>query len=475
MILKRLLIFALLLPAPALAGEVRGQASLDFLRAESRDAAPTDGIDPKLTAQELGMRLRLDLKELDDRLLVHLDYRGREPVGGNLKNQELRLLYRAEIGYELLEKKLLISLGRFVAPATLMLPIDGLRVDYKPLSDWRFMAFGGRRAISVSRRNLGFDRFRPAVGAQVSFTRPWLQLELAGAYTEDQAILIKGSRDNTEEVERNYGSGSLYARAFLRPIRQLMVGAQLAFLEQARYVLGPTWNSVEVDVEGFNVWNANAFADWRPLKQLQIDYTFHFQRATAYRAGLRLTDGGELDPDQAPTFIDNRLRIGWRPFNLGWIRARGRLRIRPDRQERRIGGSIRADRLGLRGLYVQGRLLYENIAFDQDVQNPPELDRLRWSAALGYRNYGVDAQVGARLIERFGSPVSGRFFNPAMAQLPDSIVDLSPFTLQTQRIFFLRAFYNRRFYFLGLDFERNLEDNEFRFMVQAGAFVDRSW
>ena len=476
--MKRFVFIGVVLLAPhtAWAGDFRGQAGLDILFAESRNSEPAQDVVPeRVAAQELGMRIRLDAREFDGRLRLAVDYRGREPVGGDVQNGTLRLLYQGEVSYALISDRLKVAGGRFIAPAALLLPIDGLRLEYQPTSRLSVTAYGGRRAISISRRNLGFDRIRPAVGAVVRYVDSWINAEVAGAYAEDEAILIKGSRDESQEAKEDYGSGNLYGRVMLRPIRELFVGGQISFLEQARYILGPGWGAVEVDVDTFNIWSANAFADWRPLKQLQVDYTFHLQHATAYRAGLRLADGEDLDADQAPVFIDNRLRLGWRPLNRGWVRLWGRLRSRPDRQERRVGASVRFDRLGIAGLYIDGRVRYEDIDFDDDVDDPPDLDRLRWSAAVGYRNFGLDARVGARLMERFGSPVSGRQFNGLQSDQPDKIVDLSPFTLETQRIVFVRAFYAQRVYFAGLDFERNLEDNEFRFMLQAGAFVEASW
>ena len=462
-------------PGVALAGDVRGQVGLDFLFAESRDDQPTDGVSERLAAQELGMRIRLDAREMENRLQLNVDYRGREPVGGDIQNSTLRLLYRGELSYSVIKDRLTLSGGRFIAPAALLLPVDGVSVRYTPAADLQLSVFAGRRAISISRRNLGFDRFRPAVGGTVRYVDDRLTMEVAGAYAEDQAVLLKGSVDDSQEVTEDYGSGSLYGRLMWRPYRKLLLGGQLSFLEQARYILGPGWQAVEVDVDTFNVWSANVYADWRPIKSAQVDYTFHYQSATAYRAGLRFEGQEELDEDQAPTFIDQRVRLGWRPFDLGWVRLRGRFRIRPDRQERRIGVAARADKLGIRGLYIEGRLFYDDIVFDEDVDNSPDLDRLWWSAAIGYRNSGLDAKGGVRLLERFGNRVSGRRFDPRQGNQPNSIVDLSPFTVQTQRIAFVRAFYSTRRFFAGVDFEGNLEDVEFRFVVQAGTYLEASW
>ena len=475
--MKKIVIVGALLFAPntATAGDVRGQVGMDFLFAESRDDEPTDGIRERLAAQELGMRIRFDARELDGRLRVDVDYRGREPVGGDIQNGALRLLYQGALSYEAVKGRVTIAAGRFIAPAALLLPVDGLKIDVSVLPELQISAFAGRRAISISRRNLGFDRYRPAVGGTARIVTSQLTVEVTGAYAEDQAVLIKGSADTSEEVTEDYGSGNLYGRLMWRPNRELLLGGQISFLEQARYVLGPSWRAVELDVNTFNVWSANAFADWRPFKGTQADYTIHFQRATAYRAGLRFEEGGEVDEEQAPLFFDQRLRLGWRPFDLGWIRVRGRFRTRPDRKEWRAGASLRVDRLGLRGLYVRGRLFYDNIVFDDDVDDPPDLDRLWWSAAIGFRDYGLDAQVGARLIERFGNVVSGRRFDPRQGGQPDSIVDLSPFSIQTQRLLFARAFYSRRRFFTGIDFEGNLGDNEYRFVVQAGTHLEAAW
>ncbi|MEL6185762.1 MAG: hypothetical protein AAFU79_14160 [Myxococcota bacterium] len=462
-------------PSVALAGDFRGQAGVDFLFAQSQDDVPTAGVPESLTAQELGMRIRFDAREFDGRLQLAVDYRGREPVGGDIQNSALRLLYQAELSFIVAKDVLTVSAGRFIAPAALLLPVDGARVAYSPSRKLHFGVFGGRRAISISRRNLDFDVFRPAVGGSVRFVDRGLQAEVAASYAEDQAVLLKGSADDSEEVTEDYGSAGVYGRVTARPVAQLLLGGQASFLEQARYIIGPQWSAVEVDVDAFNVWSGNVFADWRPLRALQLDYTFHYQEATAYRAGLRLADGAEVEEEQAPYFVDNRVRIGWRPFNRGWIRVRGRFRVRPDRQERRLGASLRADRIGIPGLYVDGRVWYDDIEFDEDAKEAPDLDRLWWSAALGFRNFGLDASVGVRLIDRFAGPVSGRAFNPGQAGQPADVVDLQPFTLETQRIAFLRAFYAQKVFFAGVDAELNVEDAEMRFMVQAGTFLEAAW
>ncbi|MBX2812079.1 MAG: hypothetical protein KTR25_09715 [Myxococcales bacterium] len=459
-----------LLSSIALGGEVRTQASLDYFYAESEDDNPPPGINAKLSAQELGMRLRIDFFELNNRLEVHVDYRGREPLDGDIKNDTLRLLYRGELQYQIVKKTLTAAIGRFIAPAALFLPVDGLRIEYNLSSDWLALAYFGRRAISTSRRNLDFDRFRPAAGGLLRYSRPWINAEIAGSYAEDKAILIKGSQDKSQERRRNYDNSHFYARATLRPNSRFMVGGQLSFMEQARYILGPGWADAQIDVNSTDIWSANFFADFRPIKGTQADYSFHYQKATSYRAAL-VDEAGVLDEDQAPEFLDNRIQLGWRPLNLGWIRVRGRWRIRPDRQEYRIGGSIRVDRLGLKGLYAKGRVLYEDIVFDDDVVDPPNLDRIRWAAGAGYQNSSLNAQAGVRLIDRYGARVSGRQSDGQA----NNIVDLNPFTLQTQRVAYLQLFYNQRSFFAGIDWEQNIEDNEFRFFIQSGAFVETSW
>ena len=67
-----------LLPGAAQAGSVDARAGTDFLRGS------TGGDGTSFAAQEIGLRFVLNLAEFDDRLHVHVDYRGREPIGGDV-------------------------------------------------------------------------------------------------------------------------------------------------------------------------------------------------------------------------------------------------------------------------------------------------------------------------------------------------------------------------------------------------------
>jgi len=441
----------LLLSAPAHAGSVDTEVAADFFRASSVFA------DETLASHEIGMRIRVDLRELEDRLEVHADYHGREPFGGDPMNAGHRLLYRAELSYALVEDRFTLGLGRFIPAAVMFTPVDGLRAELK-LGDFALRAFGGRRAITTSRRNVALDRFLPAAGLGLAYRSERYQAALGAGFSRDDLVLFEATR------EEPFDALSLYLDASARPIDALFLGGAISFLGRAGFTLGPVWSTVDVDVSALDLFNGHVWAEWRPLPSLRARYTFHHQSVAAFRA--RVSFGGATITDEAPRFLDNRIDLGWRFFDLGWLRPELRHRIRNDRTELRGGGRLEVDTLGVPGLVLRGRLLYEDVRFDAEG---PDLDRLLWSAAVGYKKYGVDAELGARLLERAAAPVSGR------ADVPREIEDLAPFVLDAQRVVFLRGFYSADEWFLGLDAEKSLEESELRFFVQAGVLWGAEW
>ena len=97
--------------ATAWAGQVDGSVGVDYFRSSSRREDPREPQVPRgLTAQDIGMRVRARLLELDDRLEVIVDYRGREAFGGQIAdgvaaNANHRLLYRGEVRYAIIEDR----------------------------------------------------------------------------------------------------------------------------------------------------------------------------------------------------------------------------------------------------------------------------------------------------------------------------------------------------------------------------------
>lgn len=452
-------VILLLVASEALAGEVDLEASIDVFRGESVLG------DDRQSGQELGHRLRLDLLELSDRLEVHIDYRGREPIGGDFENAALRLLYRGEVGFHIIDDTLFASLGRFIAPSAILLPVDGARVVVKPATGLSISAFGGRRAISTSRKNIDFDRFLPAAGGNVSYRWRWLDFDATAAFAKDDAFAFSGEGPRSLE----YDALNLYFRGTARPFRGLTAGAYVSLVDQAAFTLGPGWSTIDVEVETLGLFSALGFVDYRPLPMLRFAIDGQYQSVQAFRA--RTLEAGDIEvKDEAPKFFDARWSGAYRALDRGWVRARVRARRRGDRTELRFGGALDVDDLGLAGVYMRTWLTFEDVRFDEDAVEKPDLDRILWSAALGYRGFDLDVQGGARFIDRRALPLSGRADNP------EAIEDLAPFVLEAQRIAFLRAFYSPEHWFAGVDFEMNIEDpSETRVLVQVGTFLEASW
>ena len=429
----------------------------DFLRGEAKND------DLSLSAQEIGVSIGLRLKELEDRLHLDVDYRGREAVGGDVQNNSLRLLYEAEIGYAVVDDTFTVSLGRFVPDAPLFVPTDGLRLDLS-FSGVEVSAFGGRRAITSGRRNVAVDHFLPSAGGSVRYRSKTFYVSLDGAFARDQVSLLT---QNDDERIREFDAVGLMAHGAVRPTDDLLLGGSVSLAQRATYVLGPAWNGVELRTEALNLVNGLWFADWRILEMLRVAYQGHFQRTAIFRKGII----GEDDPIQDPNFFDNQVTVSAAPFELGWVRAHFRFRLRNDRREIRYGLSVEANELGIDGPYLLGRILFEDLSLD-DGKN---LDRLLWKAAAGFRRFGIDAQAGVSFLERTAAPVSGLAFDPRNPGNPVDPTDLSPFVLEARKVFFFRLFYSGEFWFAGADVERNLDGEEVRFLLQAGALWGAAW
>jgi hypothetical protein len=447
-------------------GTIDAEAAVDLLAANVVSDEPGSGTPAELTAFELGLRARLYATAFSRHAHVDFDYQGRQPIAGTSQNSAIHLIYKAEVSFDFLDKLLFLGVGRFLAPSAGLLPVDGLRAQLH-LSQFIFQVFGGRRAITSTRTgNVDLTTFLPAAGASVSFAMPRVQAELAGTLSRDQVPL--------GTTTQSFDAFSLSARAVGRPFDWLVLGAELSTAQRASYVLGPTWNSVELTARTVDLFSAVAFAEVRPLKTLRVAYDFRFQQAGLYREGIRLSpDDPQVTADGfTPRFIDNRLRVKWRPMGLGWLGPEVRFRIRPDRQEWRFGGF--AD---LAPDWAHGFCLRGNYTYEKMVQTGAELapDRSYWSASVGWRGLGLDVAAGASDVQRSVLPLSSRTYTP-YDDGPNKAVDLSPFVLASQRIAFVRAFYGTGIWFAGLDFEQSLTDGrERRFFLQLGARLEKEW
>lgn len=447
---------------------IDAEASVDVLTANAINTNVGAGDPAELTASEIGLGARLYATGFSRHAHLDVDYQGRQPVAGNAQNSAIHLLYKAELSADLLNHLLFIGVGRFLAPSAVMLPVDGARVH---LSLWKLelRVFGGRRAITSTRGNVDFSNFLPAAGGSAALTLPRLQAELGLSFSRDEVPLLKGTTKGA------FDALSAFGRATGRPFDWLVAGAEVATAQRASYVLGPTWTSIALDPRTVDLFYAVAFVEVRPLPSLRLGYDFHFQQADLFRAGVRLdaNDPQVTAVGFTPQFIDNRVRVRWRAFDLGWLGPEARLRIRPDWQELRVGGTADLAPGWARGLCLRGGFTYEKML--PTGTTPAPADRSYWSASLGWRWRGLDLAVGASDVQRSTLPLSGRVYTP-YDDTPTQPADLSPFVLEAQRIAFVRAFYGSDVWFAGLDFEQSLTDaRERRVYAQLGARLEKMW
>lgn len=460
-----------LLSATSAAGEADGQLAGHLLTARYRPQI--DGQPEVRSATERGLRLRAELWELDDRLVVGLDYRERVPMGDDLQTRELRLLYRGEAGYQLVEDRLTLSVGRFRPPVSVFLPVTGAHLDAQISQRVWAMAFGGVRGISTSYTRVPLSQPLPALGAVVRAEGERLWFEGSAAYAGDTLPTGVGEDVVAEEWSAPALSGHLTGRV----TESLRLGGRAQLAGQARYVYGPTASDLTVEVDALGFRSLMAYANWRPSSRVRLDYHIQQQEVAAYTAG---TDDGSGPVEVVePNFLDNRLRgaLGFKETH--WLRGDVRLRVRPEGLEQRYGLQLDLNDLVIAGPTVGLRGYIDNLSYDERDDDDGLRDRSLWSARAGWRRDGLDVQGSISRIERSLSPVSGM-----SATLQDSGADLSPFVLEAQRVAALRAYYSsdprtRRAsmaaWFGGLDAEYSLRDQEFRVMVQVGLLGAGAW
>ncbi len=441
-------------------------ASTDLLAANSVATDPGSGEPAELTAYELGIRALLNATAISRHLHLDVDYQGRQPIAGNLQNTPIHLLNRAELSADFLDKLLYFGVGRFLAPSAVMLPVDGLRARLAARG-FELQLFGGRRAITSTRTgNVELSTFLPAVGLSAAFRTERVEAEAGVSFSRDQVPLQDGEQHSYDQL-------SAFVRSTVRPFDWVVIGGELALAPGATYVLGPSWSSVELVTRSVDLFYGYALVDLRPHSTVRITYDLHGQRAQLRR------DRDNLDPNEAPLlslvpqFIDNRLRVRWRPFQLGWLGPDARFRVRPDRNELRVGGRIDLAPPWAKGVCLRATYMYEKMLKTGDAALPA--DRQYWSASLGWRWSGLDLAAGVSNVQRSNLPLSSRRYSP-FDDGPATATDLSPFMLEAQRTAFVRAFWGSDVFFAGVDFEQSLTDTrERRVFAQLGARLEREW
>ena len=442
-----------------------GQAAADFMFASSVNHQPVEGEPAELTSSELGVRATLYATAVSRHIHLDVDYQGRQPLFGNALNSPIHLLNRAELSADFLNKTLFFGIGRFQAPSAVMLPVDGLRAK---VNLWRLelQVFGGRRAITSSRTgNVELSTFLPAAGAAAALSFERAQAEVGASFARDQVQL----QPTDDPTQHTYDQLSAYARFTWRPCIGFASGGEIATAQRATYVLGPTWNDTTLRARTADVFYAYLFADLRLHPTLRVTYDFHFQNAALYRDEPH----DEQEIVFLPRFYDNRLRVRWRPFQLGWLGPDVRFRVRPDRNELRVGGRLDLAPPWAKGFTVRASYFYEAMFSRSDAVQLPA-DRSYWSASVGWRGAGLDLALGVSNVQRSTLPLSTRY--APYDDSPDRPVDLSPFMLEAQRLAFVRAFWGNDLFFGGLDFEQSLTDHrERRVFAQLGARLEKLW
>lgn len=465
----------------ALAGELDGQLSLDLLSATSRAEGPGTGPSETLAAHELGMRLRVRLRELDDRLQLAVNYQGREPIAGTFRNTSRRLLYEAQISYQVLPERLTVGFGRFAAPAPTFLLVDGLNVKYSTRSV-SFGLFGGRRGVSSSLVTLGAKDWLPVAGGWFQLHLDRVQAQATVLYQQDKVRVAAGG--NGEFYEDDVGGLQAQVRASAQPVDQLDVGASVSFVQAATYRLGPTWAEADFEAAAFGLFNAWAWANVRPTKWLRIELDGGHQTMQAFRLGTVDGTGTETDDVvQLPRFTDLRLGLRAGAPKYFWVRPMMRFRLRPSgigpsqgtRTDLRAGLQLDVHHVGIPGPYFRGALAFDEVGGDDQRDDIGFFDRTYGRAALGFRKAGFDGSLGASYVQRAALPVSGRRVSAANTGIPDSSEDLQPFTLEADPILFARLFYGGKRFFGGADLEKHLTEAEFRVFLQVGVLAGVGW
>ncbi|MEN0061115.1 MAG: hypothetical protein AAGA48_03140 [Myxococcota bacterium] len=438
----------LLLLAKAMGGDLDGRVAFDTLAATSRTEDPGAGV-PQSSAMDVGIQARGELSELDGRLTIGVDYRGRVPVAGVFRNREQHLLFRAEAAWQ--SGPWEVGLGRFTVPNALWVSMDGVRATWRSKT-LGITGFVGRRGLSTSRRNVPLNVFLPVVGGEIRATTKTISASLNGGLAGDR-IELPGL---TEDVQ----AGAVQAQVSVRASERTLLGASTSLANEANFLVGPNVGDLSLTVQALSLYRAQAFASWRMAPKIRLRTTFlHQQVAVAPDASLGL-------PLVDPSFTDLRVQTVLGNPAVGFVRPDVRFRARTERFELRFGVATEAHPPALRGAYGLARGWLE-----QRLDDPSFVQHVRWQIGAGFERGPGQIEAGVGMVDRTAGPVSSRSSTAAGLESED----LSPFVLEAQNVAFLRGFFTSRGWFGGLDMEANLLDRELRAFLQVGIIGRTSW
>lgn len=443
------------LASPAWGGELDSFVALDTLAATSRTEADNSGPSPTAAA-DLGITVRSEVTEADDRLVIGLDYRGRAPVAGLFRNREQHLLYRVDAAWR--AGRVTVGGGRFFAPSAIWLSMDGVRVRYEP-GKLHVFGFAGRRAISLSRRNVPLNAFLPVVGVGVGFAGDRVFADVTGNVAGDRVVLGNPG----DEVEQDVTAGSARARVSVRATDRASVGGQLSVANDQSYAVGPDAGELVLTVRALSLYRVSAFSSWRVSDSARLGATFLHQQVSVVAddtLGLDIID---------PSFTDLRVRGVIGRATLGFVRPDVRLRLRQARTELRVGGAAE-----LHPTKVTAFFGFLRGWIERGFTAEAPADHVRWQVGAGWERGAGQIEAGIGIVDRGPGAVSGRVPDRNGSLQPTSD-DLSPFVLEAQNVAFARGFVTGRWWFAGADFEANLLDREVRAFVQLGLLGSKSW
>ena len=368
-------------------------------------------------------------------------------------------MFRADVAWR--TDRYELGAGRFFAPSALWLSMDGVRGTLNVQRSWATV-FAGRRAISLSRRNLPPSAFLPVLGADVGVAQAGWRGQIAANLAGDRIVLGNPG----DEVQQDVLGGSALARVTVTASEVVQGGAQASVANNATFAVGPNAGELTLTLQALSLYQALGWARWRPSRGAQVSGTVLHQQVTVVSE-----DSVDL-PLVDPSFTDLRVRGVFGNMQLGFLRPDVRLRFRNARTELRYGGAFELHVPTLRGPYVLGVGWLEHVF---DVEEPALVDRLRWQLGAGWERGAVQAEAGLGVIDRAAGPVSGRPADPNREGIPGVSEDLSPFVLEAQNVAFLRGFVTGRRWFAGADLEANLLDRELRAFIQVGLIGRTSW